>query len=195
MPESAGVVSGVSSEGTKRSLEEETSSSKEGTSSGSGTSNKRVKQDLQGLPTRQYLDQTVVPILLQVCVCVTGFISNENWVMTSFQGLASLARERPRDPIEYLAGYLLRCQPYHNHKSNQALNLGHLSVVTIQKLHFFQAQTRVWPRWSVEGVLWFCFYTWIGWLATLPPNFYILIGWHSCMESTNLDRDVCHLWV
>jgi len=85
---SAGVVSGVSSEGTKRSLEEETSSSKEGTSSGSGTSNKRVKQDLQGLPTRQYLDQTVVPILLQ--------------------GLASLARERPRDPIEYLAGYLLR---------------------------------------------------------------------------------------
>ena len=69
MPESAGVVSGVSSEGTKRSLEEETSSSKEGTSSGSGTSNKRVKQDLQGLPTRQYLDQTVVPILLQVCVC------------------------------------------------------------------------------------------------------------------------------
>ena len=143
MPESAGVVSGVSSEGTKRSLEEETSSSKEGTSSGSGTSNKRVKQDLQGLPTRQYLDQTVVPILLQVCVCVTGCISNEKRVMTSFQGLASLARERPRDPIEYLAGYLLRCQPYHNHKSNQALNLGHLSVVTIQKLHFLQAQTRV----------------------------------------------------
>jgi hypothetical protein len=25
-----------------------------------------------------------------------------------FQGLASLARERPRDPIEYLAGYLIR---------------------------------------------------------------------------------------
>ena len=24
------------------------------------------------------------------------------------QGLASLARERPKDPIEYLAGYLLR---------------------------------------------------------------------------------------
>lgn len=24
------------------------------------------------------------------------------------QGLASLARERPRDPIEYLAGYLMR---------------------------------------------------------------------------------------
>ena len=44
---------------------------------------KKLKADLANLPTRQYLDQTVVPILLQ--------------------GLASLARERPRDPIEYLA--------------------------------------------------------------------------------------------
>ena len=44
---------------------------------------KKQKADLANLPTRQYLDQTVVPILLQ--------------------GLASLARERPRDPIEYLA--------------------------------------------------------------------------------------------
>jgi len=85
---SAGVVSGVSSEGNKRSLEEEGSSSKEGSSSSATPSSKRAKQDLQSLPTRQYLDQTVVPILLQ--------------------GLASLARERPRDPIEYLAGYLLR---------------------------------------------------------------------------------------
>jgi len=49
---------------------------------------KKLKADLGNLPTRQYLDQTVVPILLQ--------------------GLASLARERPRDPIEYLAGYLMR---------------------------------------------------------------------------------------
>ena len=47
------------------------------------TAAKKLKQDLTNLPTRQYLDQTVVPILLQ--------------------GLASLARERPRDPIEYLA--------------------------------------------------------------------------------------------
>merc|ERR1712130_363564 len=86
---SAGVVSGVGSEGNKRSLEDEGSSSKEGSSSSSATpSSKRAKQDLSSLPTRQYLDQTVVPILLQ--------------------GLASLARERPRDPIEYLAGYLVR---------------------------------------------------------------------------------------
>ena len=48
-----------------------------------GVGAKKLKQDLTNLPTRQYLDQTVVPILLQ--------------------GLASLARERPRDPIEYLA--------------------------------------------------------------------------------------------
>jgi len=85
---SAGVVSGVGSEGNKRSLEDEGGSSKEGSSSSATPSSKRAKQDLQSLPTRQYLDQTVVPILLQ--------------------GLASLARERPRDPIEYLAGYLLR---------------------------------------------------------------------------------------
>lgn len=66
MLESSGVVSGVGSEGTKRSLEEEGSSSKEGSSSSATPSSKRSKQDLQALPTRQYLDQTVVPILLQV---------------------------------------------------------------------------------------------------------------------------------
>ena len=66
MLESSGVVSGVSSEGNKRSLEDEGSSSKEGSSSSANPSSKRAKQDLQSLPTRQYLDQTVVPILLQV---------------------------------------------------------------------------------------------------------------------------------
>jgi len=43
---------------------------------------------IQNIPTRQYLDQTVVPILLQ--------------------GLSALAKERPIDPIQYLAEYLLR---------------------------------------------------------------------------------------
>ncbi|KAI6238225.1 hypothetical protein M3Y99_00721800 [Aphelenchoides fujianensis] len=42
----------------------------------------------QFLPTRQYLDQTVVPILLL--------------------GLGAVAKERPADPIEFLANYLLR---------------------------------------------------------------------------------------
>lgn len=47
---------------------------------------KRAKIDV--LPTRQYLDQTVVPILLQ--------------------GLSSLAKERPTNPIEFLAQFLLK---------------------------------------------------------------------------------------
>lgn len=47
---------------------------------------KRVKMDVKSLPTRQYLDQTVVPILLE--------------------GLAQLAKDRPSDPIDYLVAYL-----------------------------------------------------------------------------------------
>lgn len=49
---------------------------------------KKTRVDLQSLPTRQYLDQTVVPILLQA--------------------LSTLAKERPPDPINFLAGYLLK---------------------------------------------------------------------------------------
>ncbi len=45
-------------------------------------------QNLSSLSTRAYLDQTVVPILLQ--------------------GMAELARERPDNPVEYLANYLLK---------------------------------------------------------------------------------------
>ena len=99
-------------EATKRALEEESGGSSK---SGEGGSTKRQKQDLAGLPTRQYLDQTVVPILLQV-----GGVTTQTMMMTPgdhfgaslkppiLQGLASLARERPRDPIEYLSGYLVR---------------------------------------------------------------------------------------
>ncbi|GMS90841.1 hypothetical protein PENTCL1PPCAC_13016, partial [Pristionchus entomophagus] len=42
--------------------------------------------NLGSLPTRQYLDTTVVPILLQ--------------------GLGAIAKERPADPIEFLANFL-----------------------------------------------------------------------------------------
>ncbi|XP_069118977.1 LOW QUALITY PROTEIN: protein dpy-30 homolog [Argopecten irradians] len=49
---------------------------------------KRPRVDLQSLPTRAYLDQTVVPILLS--------------------GMSVLAKERPPNPIEYLAAYLLK---------------------------------------------------------------------------------------
>lgn len=43
---------------------------------------------LNQLPIRSYLDQTVVPLLLQ--------------------GMAELAKERPENPIEYLANFLLK---------------------------------------------------------------------------------------
>ena len=45
----------------------------------------------QALPIRAYLDQTVVPILLQ--------------------GLSALVKERPPNPVEYLANYLLKNNP------------------------------------------------------------------------------------
>jgi len=54
----------------------------------------KPKADLQSLPTRQYLDHSVVPILLQ--------------------GLTALSKERPSEPIEFLAAYLLKNkQMYH----------------------------------------------------------------------------------
>lgn len=49
---------------------------------------KKTRVDLASLPTRQYLDQTVVPILLQA--------------------LSYLAKERPPEPINALAAYLLK---------------------------------------------------------------------------------------
>ncbi|KAE8751915.1 hypothetical protein FOCC_FOCC001392 [Frankliniella occidentalis] len=49
---------------------------------------KKSRIDLQSLPTRQYLDQTVVPILIQ--------------------GLTTLSKERPSDPISFLASYLMK---------------------------------------------------------------------------------------
>jgi protein dpy-30 len=52
------------------------------------SNNKKMKIDLQSLPVRAYLDQTVVPVLLQ--------------------GMSVLAKERPPNPIEYLATYLLK---------------------------------------------------------------------------------------
>lgn len=49
---------------------------------------KKSRVDLGSLPTRQYLDQTVVPILMQA--------------------LSHLAKERPPEPISALAAYLLK---------------------------------------------------------------------------------------
>lgn len=46
------------------------------------------KLNLQALPIRAYLDQTVVPLLLD--------------------GMSSLVKERPANPVEWLAAYLLK---------------------------------------------------------------------------------------
>ena len=46
------------------------------------------KQGAASLPIRSYLDQTVVPQLLQ--------------------GLSELAKERPPNPVEWLGNYLLK---------------------------------------------------------------------------------------
>lgn len=62
---------------------------------------RKSRIDLNALPTRQYLDQTVVPILLQ--------------------GLSALAKERPPDPINYLAAYLLKNKgTFDNSNANNA---------------------------------------------------------------------------
>ena len=49
------------------------------------------KMNLQTAPIRTYLDSTVVPVLLQ--------------------GLSALVKERPPNPTEYLATYLLQHDP------------------------------------------------------------------------------------
>jgi len=49
------------------------------------------KLNMQALPIRQYLEGTVVPLLLQ--------------------GMQALVRERPNNPVEFLAGYLLKNNP------------------------------------------------------------------------------------
>lgn len=49
------------------------------------------KSNLKSLPVRAYLDQTVVPLLLQ--------------------GMSELVKVRPDQPVEWLAQYLLNNNP------------------------------------------------------------------------------------
>eukprot|EP00538_Stauroneis_constricta_P007115 CAMPEP_0119546622 /NCGR_PEP_ID=MMETSP1352-20130426/964_1 /TAXON_ID=265584 /ORGANISM="Stauroneis constricta, Strain CCMP1120" /LENGTH=210 /DNA_ID=CAMNT_0007591343 /DNA_START=117 /DNA_END=750 /DNA_ORIENTATION=- len=64
------------------------------------------QQQQQGLPIRAYLDQTVVPILLD--------------------GMCELVKERPNNPIEFLAAYLLKHDPSRagNNNNPQQQNSG-----------------------------------------------------------------------
>lgn len=57
-------------------------------------SGEKIKVDTSSLPTRAYLDQTVVPILLQA--------------------MSLLAKERPAKPITFLAEYLLNNKEKYN---------------------------------------------------------------------------------
>jgi len=58
------------------------------------------KINLQSVPIRAYLDQTVVPLLLD--------------------GMSELVKERPPNPIDWLAAYLLRNNPQGQSAQQQA---------------------------------------------------------------------------
>jgi len=62
-------------------------------------STKPTPENLQALPIRAYLDQTVVPLLLQ--------------------SLSELVKERPQNPIEFIANYLLKHNPENNETEKQ----------------------------------------------------------------------------
>ena len=69
--------------------------SKENTSGNSQpAAGEKSKPDVSTLPTRAYLDQTVVPILLQA--------------------MSQLAKERPAKPISFLAEYLINHKEKYN---------------------------------------------------------------------------------
>jgi len=83
-------------EGNKRKAEDEPEGGAATAEGGAGTGvttaaapakkPKMSAADIKSLPTRQYLDQTVVPILLEA--------------------LSALAKERPPDPVDFLTEYL-----------------------------------------------------------------------------------------
>ena len=71
------------------SLSSSSSSSAAAASSSTSASARLI--DAQQLPIRAYLDQTVVPILLT--------------------GMSQLVKDRPANPVEYLAHFLLKNNP------------------------------------------------------------------------------------
>ncbi|VDN02376.1 unnamed protein product [Thelazia callipaeda] len=84
--ESSGSNPPITLENTESTTEAE---KKDGNSAaGDGGNNDGSSSASTTIPTRQYLDQTVVPILLQA--------------------LGALAKERPPNPIDFLANYLIK---------------------------------------------------------------------------------------
>ncbi|CAF1167359.1 unnamed protein product [Adineta ricciae] len=81
--------------GEQQSNEKQADTSKENANnSQQQQTGEKTKPDLSTLPTRAYLDQTVVPILLQA--------------------MSQLAKERPAKPISFLAEYLLNHKEKYN---------------------------------------------------------------------------------
>ncbi|KAL5243373.1 hypothetical protein ACI65C_010783 [Semiaphis heraclei] len=76
--------------------ESSVSESQKGTSSESNA--KRLKNPKHNAPMRQYLDQTVVPALLV--------------------GMKELVKERPPDPLGFLAAFLLKYKKEHVDKDS-----------------------------------------------------------------------------
>lgn len=68
-------------------------------------------QHLNSLPTRQYLDQTVNPILLPALKGKILYYNNEFFQIFVIFFILALAKERPADPISFLAAQLLKHKP------------------------------------------------------------------------------------
>jgi hypothetical protein len=66
-----------------------------------------VREKLLQLPTRAYLDETVVPVLMQA--------------------LAACSRERPEDPVDFVARFLIKNNPKNHTGSNSIVGLSSLS--------------------------------------------------------------------
>jgi protein dpy-30 len=78
----------------QQTSEDKGEATKEVNSNSQATTGEKSKPELSTLPTRAYLDQTVVPILLQA--------------------MSQLAKERPVKPISFLAEYLMNHKEKYN---------------------------------------------------------------------------------
>lgn len=70
---------------------------------------KKSRADLNSLPTRQYLDQTVNPILLPALKgSMLKQICEDKKEDFNFFLIPALAKERPADPVAFLIGQLTK---------------------------------------------------------------------------------------